>query len=123
MDTQKLTKGNLTFIVIDKKSKVFYITQTIENAELISNICSVNTISLNNDDTSELITLIKESKKAKYNTYVTATDNDPVGETLKEQLTKYFSEAHIFSMDCHMLRSDRTVKDFKGYWEKHGKII
>lgn len=119
MDGQKLNKGNMTYIIVDKKAKMYYITQDMENAKSMSKACGVNTISLNKEPPQEFIDLIHESKKAQKNIYITATNNDPIGERIREQLNKCFREEGVLSMDCHMLRTDRTVKDFKEYWLKH----
>lgn len=119
MNGKKLNKGNMTYIIVDRKTKVYYITQDIENAEMMSEVCVVNTISLNESAPQEFIDLIHDSKKAKENIYITATNNDPLGERMREELNKCFREEGVLSMDCHMLRTDRTVKDFKEYWTKH----
>lgn len=109
----------MTYIIVDKKIKMYYITQDIENAESMSRICEVNTISLNELTPDEFITLIHTSEKAKENMYVTVTNNDPEGERIREQLNKCFKEKDVLFIDCHMLRTDRTVRDFKEYWIKH----
>lgn len=119
MNRQKLNKGNMTYIIVDRKTKMYYVTQDIENAESMSEVCEVNTISLNEESPQEFISLIHASEKAKENIYITVTNNDPIGERVREQLGKCFKQEGVLFMDCHMLRTDRTVKDFKEYWIKH----